>query len=263
MTTGLLAGRTALITGGARGIGLAVAHRFAAEGAAVAIADVDADGADRAAAEIAGGSDRPTVGVRVDVTDEGSVRAAADEAEAVLGPVDLLVANAGILVLKPMLDLTAAEFRRVLDVNLTGTFVSVREFGRRMRDRGTGGRVVVSSSLFGVRGGRTNGAYSASKFGQLGLVQSLAAELGEHGILVNAVCPGQIATDMMAALIRDRAAQTGRSEADVEADLVERIATGRMATPDEIADVYVYLASPLSRYVTGQAHVVDGGWLVG
>jgi NAD(P)-dependent dehydrogenase (short-subunit alcohol dehydrogenase family) len=263
MATGLLTGRTALITGAARGIGLAVARRYRDEGAAVAVADIDEAAAHRSAERLAEQTGARVTGIGIDVSDEASVAAAADATETALGPVDILVANAGILVLKPALDLTTDEFRRVLDVNLTGTFVTAREFGGRMRDRGDGGRIVVSSSMFGVRGGRTNSAYSASKFGQIGLVECLAAEWGVHGILVNAVCPGQIATDMMAGLIADRAAQTGRAVADVEADLVERIATGRMATPDEIADVYVFLASPLSRYVTGRSHVVDGGWLVG
>jgi NAD(P)-dependent dehydrogenase (short-subunit alcohol dehydrogenase family) len=167
------------------------------------------------------------------------------------------------LVLRHVIDLELQDWRRVLDVNLTGTFLTTKVFARRMIDQGEGGRLILTSSLFGLRGGVENGAYSASKFGVIGLAQSLAAELAPHGILVNAVCPGQIDTEMMQQLFRDRAALTGKTEEEIARTLVSRIPMGRLGNLPELADTYVYLASELSRYVTGQSLVVDGGWQVG
>ncbi len=257
----LLDGRVALVTGGARGIGYEVGARLAAHGAAVALADVA--GAAEAAATLPG-----AVGVTADVTDAGAVAAGFDAAERALGPVDVVVANAGVLVLARALDLDPAQWRRVLEVNLTGTFLTCAEGARRLlararSGRGSGGRIVVSSSLFGLRGGVENTAYSASKFGVVGVTQCLAAELGPHGITVNAVCPGQVDTPMMRHLLTERARLTGTTEAEVERRLLARIPSGRLASPAEVADTYVWLASDLAAYVTGQSILVDGGWQVG
>ncbi|MGY1695526.1 SDR family NAD(P)-dependent oxidoreductase [Geodermatophilus sp. SYSU D00814] len=259
---GLLDGRVALVTGGARGIGREVGARLAAAGAAVVLADV-AEGAVREAAAHLRADGARVAGVAVDVTEEVSVAAAFDEAEAVLGAVDVLVANAGILVLERALDLSAADYRRVLDVNLTGTFLTCREGARRMVQAGRGGRIIVSSSLFGLRGGVENTAYSSSKFGVVGLAQCLAAELGESGITVNAVCPGQVDTVMIRDLIAERARLTGSSPEAVEQAMLARIPSRRMARPAEVADAYVWLASDMAGYVTGQSIVVDGGWQLG
>lgn len=258
----LLEGRVALVTGGARGIGFEVGVRLAAQGAAVVLADVAADAVGEAAQRLAGTGSR-AAGVVMDVTDEASVAAGFDEAERLLGPVDVLVANAGILVLQPALDLAVADFRRVVDVNLAGTFVTCTEGARRMVDRGRGGRIIVSSSLFGLRGGVENAAYSSSKFGVIGLTQCLAAELGAHDITVNAVCPGQVDTVMMRDLIAERARITGSSVEEVERAMLARIPSRRLARPEEVADTYVWLASEMAGYVTGQSIVVDGGWQLG
>lgn len=265
---GLLEGRVALVTGGARGIGRAVAARFVEEGASVVLADVAGDEAARAASALTGGTDGSAgtgtaVGVAADVTDPESLAAAFDEAERRLGLVDVVVANAGILHLQPAVDLPPAAFRRVLEVNLTGVFLTCTEGARRLQAAGRGGRIVVSSSLFGLRGGVENAAYSASKFGCIGLVQCLAAELGGDGITVNAVCPGQVDTQMMRDLIRERSALRGIPEAEVEQTLVGRIPAGRLAAVTEVADAYVWLASDRAGYVTGQSITVDGGWLLG
>jgi NAD(P)-dependent dehydrogenase (short-subunit alcohol dehydrogenase family) len=261
--SGLLRGRTAVVTGGARGIGLTVARRYAAEGATVVLADIDAAAAASAAEEVTAQSSRPALGLGVDVTDEDSVAALVDQVRERVGRVDVLVANAGILLQAPAVDTEVRAWRRLLDVNLTGAFVTCRAFGRLLIEQGAGGRVILSSSLFGLRGGRENAAYSASKFGMVGLAQCLAAEWAPHGITVNSVCPGQVATDMMRQLFTDRARLRGTTEAAVEAEMLAKIPMGRLADPAEIADVYVFLASDLSRYVTAQALVADGGWQVG
>ena len=258
----LLDGRVALVTGGARGIGLEVGARLAAQGAAVALADVAADAVAEAAQRLSG-SGNPAAGVVMNVTDEASVAAGFDEAERLLGPVDVLVANAGILVLEHAVDLAVADYRRVVEVNLTGTFITCKEGARRMLDRGRGGRIILSSSLFGLRGGVENAAYSSSKFGVIGLTQCLAAELGADGITVNAVCPGQVDTVMMRDLIAERARITGSPPEEVERAMLARIPSRRLARPEEVADTYVWLASEMAGYVTGQSIVVDGGWQLG
>lgn len=261
----LLTETVAVVTGGARGIGLAVVRRFLQEGARVAIADVDGEQAAAAASLLTGqlGLEPSVVsGVQVDVSDEASLARAADEVEATFGAINCLVVNAGILVLSPTLSLEPDRWRRVLDVNLTGAFLTCRAFVPRLT--GTGPRrVIFTSSLFGTRGGKENAAYSASKFGMIGLMECLAAELAAEGITVNAVCPGQVMTEMIADLARTRAALTGRSEDEVHADLLATIPLGRLADPAQIADSYVFLASDLSGYYTGQALTVDGGISVG
>jgi NAD(P)-dependent dehydrogenase (short-subunit alcohol dehydrogenase family) len=256
--SGLLAGKVAVVTGGARGIGLAVARRYAAEGATVVVADVD----EAAAADAAAGLPGTAHGLRVDVTDEESVAALGAATVERAGRLDVVVANAGILVQSPALDTPLDAWRRALEVNLTGTFVTCRTLGRHLVEQGEGGRVILSSSLFGLRGGRDNAAYSATKFGMIGLAQCLAAEWSGHGVLVNAVCPGQVDTPMMRELFTTRAGLRGTSPAEEEARMLAGIPIGRLASADEIADVYVFLASDLSRYVTGQALAVDGGYQV-
>jgi NAD(P)-dependent dehydrogenase (short-subunit alcohol dehydrogenase family) len=259
----LLDGRTAVVTGGARGIGLAVGQALSREGANVVLADVDGPAAAASAAELDGVGPGRVVGIQADVTDESSTEALADAAAERFDAVDIAVANAGILLLQHAVETDIAAFRRVIDVNLTGAFITGKVFAKRMIATRTNGRIIFTSSLFGVRGGRENSAYSASKFGLVGITECMAAELGEHGITVNAVCPGQVDTDMMHQLARDRAALKGSTpEAEIER-LTSRIAAGRLADPSEIADVYVFLASDLGRYVTAQALVADGGWLVG
>jgi NAD(P)-dependent dehydrogenase (short-subunit alcohol dehydrogenase family) len=255
---GLLAGKVAVVTGGARGIGLAVARRFATEGAVVVVADVDGAAAAQAAADLPGTAH----GLRVDVTDEASVAALGDATLELAGRLDVVVANAGVLVQAPALETSLDHWRRALEVNLTGTFVTCRELGRRLVDQGEGGRVILSSSLFGLRGGRDNAAYSATKFGMIGLAQCLAAEWSGHGVLVNAVCPGQVDTPMMRELFTARAQLRGTTPVEEEARMLAGIPVGRLASAEEIADVYVFLASDLSRYVTGQALAVDGGYQV-
>ncbi len=144
----------------------------------------------------------------------------------------------------------------------TGAFITTRALSRQMMD-GKGGRIIMTSSLFGLRGGRENTAYSASKFGMIGMMQSFAAELAAHDILVNCVCPGQMDTDMIRQLFRDRAQLRGVTEAEVASALTSRVPVGHLGPLDQLAGTYVYLASGLSRYVTGQSIVVDGGWQIG
>ena len=246
MNTALLHGKTALITGGARGIGHAVARAFAAHGARVIVADVGA-----------AASTQTVRSITLDVTDEGATEAAFDMLANEGWAPDVVVPNAGILHLEEVTTLPVDRFRAVVEVNLTGAFLTARAAARRMGD---GGRIILTSSLFGLRGGGQNAAYSASKFGMVGLMQSMAADLAPRGILVNAVAPGQIATEMLDKLVADRLAM---GLPDPRERLRARIPLGRLGTPEELAGTYVWLASALSAYVTGQTIAVDGGWQVG
>ncbi|KMO84122.1 SDR family oxidoreductase [Mycolicibacterium chubuense] len=262
MTT-LLEGRTAVITGAARGIGLSIATRLAAHGAQVALVDLDEEQTRAAARGVEESTGGRALGLAADVTDAAHLRQAADAIEAELGPVNVVVPNAGILVLKTALDITPQEFDAVLRVNLFGAFLTATEFARRMPSSDADGRIIFTSSLFGLRGGVGNAAYAASKFGILGMAQSMAAELAPSGIRVNSVCPGQIESAMIRQLFEDRAAANGTTPESERSAFARHIPLGGLGDPDDVADTYVYLASPLSSYVTGQHIVVDGGWTVG
>lgn len=246
--SGLLAGRTALITGAARGIGRAVASEMARHGARVILADLAAPDV----ANIPGAH-----AIALDVTDEDATQRTFDTLHADGWLPDVVVPNAGILHLAPVTDMPADRFAAVVNVNLIGAFLTAREAACRMQ---AGGRIIFTSSLFGMRGGAGNVAYSASKFGMVGVMQSMAADLADRDIAVNAVGPGQIMTEMMESLVQTRLEQ---GLPDSRERLLARIPMGRMGTPQELAGTYVWLASDLARYVTGQTIVVDGGWQVG
>jgi len=259
-STPLLAGKVALVTGAAQGIGFAVARAYLDHGAAVALADVNAEKTRAAANALEERAPGRVLPLALDVTDEAANQAAIGAVAERFGRLDCAVANAGTLALAEAVDMPLERFRAVLEVNLTGAFLTARSAARRMLAQGGGGRIIVTSSLFGVRGGRENAAYSASKFGVIGVVESMAAELAPHGVLVNAVCPGQIQTEMIETLVRERLAA---GQEDPRARLVRRIPAGRLGDPAELAGTFVFLASDLSAYLTGQAIVVDGGWQVG
>jgi NAD(P)-dependent dehydrogenase (short-subunit alcohol dehydrogenase family) len=263
MSHGLLAERVAFVTGAARGIGRSIASRFVEEGARVLLGDVDGAAVQSAERELsASGSSRASA-IEVDVTSRASLESALASCITLHGRVDIVVANAGILYLGHVLDTPLEQWQRLLEVNLTGVFLTCQVFGRRLVTQGEGGRMILTSSLFGLRGGVENGAYSASKFGVVGLMQCLAAELASHNILVNAVCPGQVDTDMMRNLFRRRGDLRGESADQARSQLEHRIPLGRMASGVDIADLYVFLASDLNRYVTGHSLLADGGWAVG
>ncbi|HVG46813.1 MAG TPA: SDR family NAD(P)-dependent oxidoreductase [Rubellimicrobium sp.] len=251
MTQPLLHGKIALITGAARGIGLAVGRAMAEHGARVVLADLDLTTTEASARAFGAKA------IALDVADETSTEAAFQRIAEEGWTPDIVVPNAGILHLESVDTMPADRFRAVLEVNLTGAFLTARAAARRMS---AGGRIILTSSLFGLRGGAQNAAYSASKFGMVGLMQSMAADLASKGILVNAVAPGQIQTEMMDKLVADRLAM---GLPDPRERLLSRIPLARMGTPEELAGTYVWLASPLASYVTGQTIVVDGGWQVG
>lgn len=255
MTTAeqLFAGRTAVVTGGARGLGLAMATALAQHGGRLALLDVldDVAGAARRLSEDTG---RSAIGLHCDVTDEESISTAFDAIEAELGAATVLVNAAGIASPTPALDIGHAEWERVLAVNITGTFLPARQFARRAIAAGLAGTVVNISSMSGeiVNVPQTQAAYNTSKAAVAMLTKSLAVEWLPSGIRVNAIAPGYFASDMT----REVAA----NDPQMAQEWNSRIPFGRMGEPDELGDLVVYLASDRSRYVVGQNVVIDGGY---
>jgi NAD(P)-dependent dehydrogenase (short-subunit alcohol dehydrogenase family) len=245
-----LQGRVVAITGGALGIGRATARLFAAEGAAVAIGDIDSAGADAVAKEIVGGGGR-ALAVGVDVGDAGQVQAFVDRIVAEHGRLDVMFANAGIAHSAPFLDHPEAQWHRVLRVNLTGVFHCCQIAARQMVRQG-GGRIIATASINGFRGVENLVGYNVAKAGVIELTKTMAVELAKHGVLVNAIAPAQIDT---------RLTQTLPEEARQRR--VARIPMGRFGEVDEVARAALFLASDDAAFITGHTLAVDGGYLAG
>jgi len=245
--------RFAIVTGAANGIGRAIAARLARDGLRVALADIDLAAANRAANEISAASesgthDRP-IALQVDVADARSVEAMTAAALDAFGRIDVMVSNAGVMERAPFLQMTESFWRRVLDINLTGAFFCGQAAARRMVAQGSGGRIVNVASNSGIFGGRGRAAYGASKAGLINLTQTMAIELAEHGILVNAVAPGPTRThDGMPA-------EPGPA-------VMARMPLARFGRPDEIAAVAAFLASNECSFTTGHVYCADGGFTI-
>jgi 3alpha(or 20beta)-hydroxysteroid dehydrogenase len=246
---GRLDGRVAIITGGAQGQGEAEARRFVAEGASVVIGDISDD---KGAAVAASLGDAARF-VHLDVTDASQWAAAVKVAEEEFGPVTVLVNNAGILVFAPLQQLTEADLRRSIDVNLIGTFHGMQAVYRSMKGAG-GGSIVNISSFGGLTGLPACGAYVAAKFAVRGLTKTAAIDYARANIRVNSVHPGGVDTPMTQA-------PDGTSTDD--APFNQTLPIKRHARPDEIANMVLFLASDESSYCTGSEFVVDGGGLCG
>ena len=246
MTTLDLGTTTAFVTGSTRGIGLAIARALYAAGAKVAIVGRDAERARAVAGEL---GDR-AAGVGCDVAVGDQVEAAVASAEAALGPITLLVNNAGLTRDNILLRLSDDDWDQVLDANLKGAFHTTRAVIKGMMKR-RAGRIVNVSSIVGLIGNKGQANYAASKAGLIGFSKSIAKEYASRGILVNCIAPGFIETDMTAAL----------PEA-AKATLLQGIALGRLGRPDDVAGAVLFLASDLAGYITGQVLVVDGGLVI-
>ena len=250
-------GAVAVVTGGGRGIGEAICRRLAQAGADLVVVDADEAGARRVAGELAEPPRRaiPVCGdVRSPETASRAVATAVDD----LGRLDVLVNCAGIYPSTPVLDLTEQQWDDVVDVNLKGTFLFSQEAARAMAAAG-GGVIVNMASRAGLRARPGVVAYSAAKAGVVVLTQGLALELAEHGIRVNAVAPGPVATDQTAAAAVAKVAGSGKAPERWQDDYRSRIPLRRFAQADEIALAVVWLASPASSFVTGTVITVDGG----
>jgi NAD(P)-dependent dehydrogenase (short-subunit alcohol dehydrogenase family) len=252
---------TVLVTGAASGIGAAVALLAAERGARVAVVDVDAAGAESVAAEARRRGAPAALAMGADVRVDDEVRAAVARCEAELGTPTAVLANAGIEVNAPAHELPLEDWARVLDVNLTGAFLTARHAIARMLDAGTGGSVVCTSSpaaFVGFAGGG-NSAYAASKGGISAMVRAMALDYAPHGIRVNAVVPGATETPILHIGVPEE--ERERHHATLLAQAREQVPLGRMARPDEIARAVLWLWSTESSYVTGSQLVCDGGLL--
>lgn len=245
---GRLNGRTALVTGAARGMGYAIARRLAELGADLAVNDLDAAATEATALRL--GS--KVLAVQADVTSRASVRNMVDRTVQHFGRLDILVNNAGILFPTPLEEITEAEWRRTLDVNLTGVFFATQAAIAPMKEGGYG-RIVNLASTAGKTVSTLGGAhYTASKHGVLGLTRAAALELAPHGITVNAVCPGLIDTEMAHENTTPERLEAYRTSFPIE----------RLGRPEEVADLVCFLASEAAGYITGSAYDIAGGDLM-
>lgn len=250
-----LHGKTALITGGAGGIGKAVAERFAAEGATVAIADVSLDAVNAVAAGLPHGA----FGLAVDVTSVASIEAMIEKTIASAGGIDILVNNAGIFDMAPLLEVTEASFDRLFDVNVRGFFFVLQAAARHMVETGRRGVIVNTASQAGRRGEAHSAIYAATKATVISLSQSAALALVDKGIRVNAIAPGVVDTPMWASVDAFYARQDGIPLGEKTRQVRAGIPYGRLAAPEEIAAAALFLASPDAEYIIGQTLNVDGG----
>jgi meso-butanediol dehydrogenase / (S,S)-butanediol dehydrogenase / diacetyl reductase len=252
--------RSALVTGAARGIGRAIALRLAADGLGVSVADLPSAATDLSAVvdevEAAGGHG---LALTVDVTHADEVNAAVADHVRHFGGLEVMVANAGIAVTAPLVETSADQWQRSMDVNLTGVFHCYQAAARQMIAQGRGGRLIGAGSVAAHRGGKWQGAYSASKFAVRGLSQSVAQELAEHAITVNVYSPGVVHTSMWESIDEQLAQRRGTPVGSEMASMVAGIPLGRLEVPDDVAGVVSFLASPDAGYLTGQSIVVDGG----
>jgi len=255
-TTGRVAGRVALITGGASGIGRATALLFACEGAAIALADVNADAGERVADEIAQAGGRAFF-EPVDVTRATDCQRLVERAIREFGRIDILFNNAGIIRRATVVDLSEDDWDRVMAVNVKSIYLLSREVIPHMRKAG-GGTIVNTASGWGLTGGAKAAVYCASKGAVVLLTKAMAIDHGPHNIRVKCICPGDTDTGML----REEARQLGEESSRFLAESAKR-PLGRVGTPEEIAQAALYLASDASSFVTGTALVVDGGGSAG
>jgi NAD(P)-dependent dehydrogenase (short-subunit alcohol dehydrogenase family) len=247
----------AVVTGGGSGIGAAICRAFAREGAVVAVGDINRQEARQVADEINASGGRAVAKV-FDVSDRVAVERAADEVESEMGPLSIWVNNAGVSYIVPFLDCTENQWERTMQVNLTGAFVGCQAAISRMLPRRRG-VVLNMSSQSGKAGNSHYAAYCASKFGIIGLTQSLAMEFADQGIRVNALCPGVVMTPLWESMVDDYARKRGMKPEEVRPYMESKIPIHRLCDSEDVARYSVFLASDDAAYITGQAVNISGG----
>lgn len=251
-------GKVALITGSAQGIGRGIALRLAKDGANIALVDLQKDKLTTVAKEIEALGRKVTT-FSADVSDRDQVYAAIDHAEATLGGFDIMVNNAGIAQVKPLSEVTPAEFELIFKVNVHGVLWGIQAAAAKFMARKQRGKIISASSIAGHDGFAMIGAYSATKFAVRGLTQAAAREYAAAGITVNAYCPGVVDTDMWDGIDKGFQKVTGAAPKETFKQYCAGIALGRPETPEDVAALVSYLAGPDSDYMTGQAILIDGG----
>ena len=256
----LLEDKVALVTGGAQGLGQAICERLAREGCHVVVADINEPAAQETAAKVNAETDRRAIAMKVDVTDEAQVEATVARTIEEFGRLDIAVANAGILIAEAIQDFPADRWRKVIEVDLVGYFLIAKHAARVMIGQHSG-TIIQINSKSGKKGSYKSSAYAASKFGGIGLTQRLALEMAEHGVRVNAICPGNMLDSPLwvNSLYKQYAKKWGITEAEVRQRYIDQVPMKRGCTYEDVCNVLVFLASDGSAYMTGQAINVTGG----
>jgi len=252
-----LKGKIAIVTGGGSGIGKSISMALAKEGAKVVVADVDEKSAKNTATEIRD-LQGEALAVRADVTSEEDVKMMLKESIDKYSGIDVIVNNAGIAHMGRFLDFTEADFNRTMNVNVKGMFLCSKYAAAEMLKHG-GGKIVNIASVAGKSGFPYKTLYCASKWAVIGLTKSMAAELAQFKINVNAVCPGIIETDLLSRLLRKEAELKHTTPDKLQQEFKKLIPLGRLGRPDDIAKMVIFLCSEDADFITGQAYNVDGG----
>ena len=253
-----LEGKTALVTGAARGIGRAFAEAYAREGARVAVADINLEGAREVAGAIGGGA----MAIRLDVTDQTSIESAVGEVDRAFGGIDILLNNAALFDLAPIVEITRDSFERLFSVNVAGCLFTLQAVAKVMIVRGRGGRIINMASQAGRRGEPLVAVYCASKAAVISLTQSAGLDLIRHGINVNAIAPGVVDGEHWEGVDALFARYEGRAPGEKKRLVGEAVPYGRMGTAEDLTGMAVFLAGPESAYVVAQTYNVDGGnWM--
>jgi len=250
----------AVVTGSARGIGQGIAQRLGTDGHHVIVADLPSmqDGAAETVTTIERAGGRATV-AEVDVTDEDSLSRLVEVAVEAGGKLDVFVANAGIAQVEPLIDYSKADFEKIVDVNLTGVFLSYQAAAKQMIEQGNGGKIIGAASIVAFRPFALLSPYSATKWAVRGLTQGAAMEWAKHGITVNAYGPGIVGTAMWDLIDEKLAAEEGLAKGEAIKKYAGDILMGRVSVPEDVANLVSFLASEDSDYITGQTMLVDGG----
>ncbi|NVN37891.1 acetoin reductase [Komagataeibacter swingsii] len=253
-----LVGKVAVVTGAAQGIGRGIALRLARDGADLALVDINQDRLAAVRAEILA-LDRRVITLAADISVREQVFSMIDQTVEQLGGIDIMVNNAGVAQVRPLLDVSVEDMGRIFQINVNGTLWGIQAAAQAFRKLARKGKVINACSIAGHEGYAYLGVYSATKFAVRGLTQAAAKELAPFGITVNAYCPGVVGTDMWVEIDRHMAEATGAEIGATYQKYVSGIALGRAETPDDVAAFVAWLASADSDYMTGQSVLIDGG----
>ncbi|MBM1687762.1 L-iditol 2-dehydrogenase [Sulfitobacter geojensis] len=253
-----LDGKTALITGAARGIGLSFAKAYVAEGARVAIGDINIDLARTAAAAIG----ENAIAVEMDVSDQNSINDAVNATVGAFGQIDILINNAALFSAAPIIEIDRADFSRLFNINVAGTLFTMQAVAKHMIERGTKGKIINMASQAGRRGEPLVAVYCATKAAVISLTQSAGLDLIKHGINVNAIAPGVVDGEHWDGVDAFFAKHEGKAPGQKKAEVAAAVPFGRMGQPEDLTGMAVFLASEEAAYVVAQCYNVDGGqWM--